>query len=359
MPAIYPLKAVIPVAAALLLAACGAPPAPAERAPAPIEERTDAEREARLLGHREVGDDHLLLGVASVEPGLIGVAMGTAVPLLLISGVATAWYACHVLAQPFWHYLWEGLFQPGLVSLAFLAPALLAAWTTRMVCVSHFERQLARQLPLDPERVSVVHNALADVPWLSQPGTEPASLVMVARMAAPKRPDLLLQALHQLAGQGLAPATHLLGGGPTLAVQQQHAQDLKLPHVHFAGDVPNVAEQLAQHQIFVLLSDHEGLPISVLEAMRSGLAIVASRLPGVEELITDGEHGLLVPNEPSNPRNRRITIIVLRDSYFRDPKETQTMRGLITVPDAKLKKQEEAKPDAAAEHPDDDKPIGE
>lgn len=64
-----------------------------------------------------------------VPPGLIGVAMGTAVPLLLISGLATAWYACHVLAQPFWHYLWEGLFQPGLVSLAFLAPALLVqAW---------------------------------------------------------------------------------------------------------------------------------------------------------------------------------------------------------------------------------------
>ena len=181
---------------------------------------------------------------------------------------------------------------------AWLAEALLAAWTTRMVCVSDFERQLARQLPMDPARVSVVHNALADVPWLSQPELEPASLVMVARMAAPKRPDLLLQALKLLRGQGRAPAAHLLGGGPDLASQQQIAHELQLGHVQFAGDVPNVAEQLAQHQIFVLLSDHEGLPISVLEAMRAGLAIVASRLPGIEELITDGQHGLLVPNEP-------------------------------------------------------------
>ena len=181
---------------------------------------------------------------------------------------------------------------------AWLAEALLAAWTTRMVCVSHFERQLAHQLPMDPERISVVHNALADVPWLSQPEAEPASLVMVARMAAPKRPDLLLQALHRLSEQGLQAAAHLLGGGPALAAQQQLANDLNLAQVHFAGDVPNVAEQLAQHQIFVLLSDHEGLPISILEAMRAGLAIVATRLPGIEELLTDNEHGLLVPNEP-------------------------------------------------------------
>jgi len=183
---------------------------------------------------------------------------------------------------------------------AWLAEALLAAWTTRMVCVSDFERQLARQLPMDPGRVSVVHNALADVPWLGQAEAEPARVVMVARMAAPKRPDLLLQALDLLAKQQphQRPAVTLLGGGPALAAQQQRAHDLNLGHVHFAGDVPNVAERLAQHQIFVLLSDHEGLPISVLEAMRAGLAIVASRLPGIEELITDGQHGLLVPNEP-------------------------------------------------------------
>jgi lipopolysaccharide/colanic/teichoic acid biosynthesis glycosyltransferase/glycosyltransferase involved in cell wall biosynthesis len=180
---------------------------------------------------------------------------------------------------------------------AWLAEALLAAWTTRMVCVSDFERQLAHQLPMDPERVSVVHNALADVPWRSQPDAEPARVVMVARMAEPKRPDLLLQALHRLKGQGLQPAVQMLGAGPALARQQQLAQDLQLTQVEWAGDVTQVAERLAQQQIFVLLSDHEGLPISVLEAMRAGLAIVVSRLPGTEELITDGEHGLLVPND--------------------------------------------------------------
>ncbi|MEO7866111.1 MAG: oligosaccharide flippase family protein, partial [Candidatus Eisenbacteria bacterium] len=64
----------------------------------------------------------------AVPPGLVGVAMGTAVPLLVISGFVTAWYACSVLGQPLAQYLWEGLLQPGLVSLAFLAPALVVQY---------------------------------------------------------------------------------------------------------------------------------------------------------------------------------------------------------------------------------------
>lgn len=69
------------------------------------------------------GPMQALFGEA-VSPGLVGVAMGTAVPLLVISGFGTAWYACSVLEQPLAHYLWEGLLQPGVVSMAFFGPAL-------------------------------------------------------------------------------------------------------------------------------------------------------------------------------------------------------------------------------------------
>ena len=182
---------------------------------------------------------------------------------------------------------------------AWLAEASMAAWTTRMVCVSEYERNLSAQLPMDPNRVSVIHNAIGDVPWQSQADQEPASIVMVARLAAPKRPDLLIQALSTLASQGLRPATRLLGGGPDKRTVQQQACELDLPHIDIQGDVHNVSEQLAQHQIFVLLSDHEGLPMSILEAMRAGMAILASRLPGIGELIDHEHHGLLVDNAPN------------------------------------------------------------
>ncbi|WP_108330467.1 exopolysaccharide biosynthesis polyprenyl glycosylphosphotransferase [Limnohabitans sp. 2KL-1] len=191
---------------------------------------------------------------------------------------------------------------------AWLAEAMLAAWTTRMVCVSAYEKELASRLPMQPERVSVVHNAMGDVPWRSDLQADAPQLVMVARMAAPKRPDVLIAALALLAQQGLRPVTRFLGGGPDLATHQQAAAFL--PHIEFEGDVDKVAERLAQHQIFVLLSDHEGLPMAILEAMRAGMAVVATRLPGIEEMLTDGDNALLVPNTPQAVADALQTLLV-------------------------------------------------
>lgn len=68
---------------------------------------------------------NLGLSLLWVRPyGLTGVAMGTAVPLALVSGAATMVYAARVLDLPLRRYLWEGLLAPGLVASVYLAPAL-------------------------------------------------------------------------------------------------------------------------------------------------------------------------------------------------------------------------------------------
>ena len=182
--------------------------------------------------------------------------------------------------------------------LAWLAEYSLARFTSHMICVSEFERVLARQLPLPPGCLSVIPNAVPDTAERAQPAHEPPRIVMVARLAAPKRPDLLLQALAVLRERlGHEVQATLIGSGPDLAAHQALAQQLNLQAVDFTGDVSDVPRRLAQHAIFVLVSDHEGLPISIIEAMRAGLAIVASDLPGIRELITHDQLGLLVPNQ--------------------------------------------------------------
>ncbi|WP_041676453.1 glycosyltransferase [Ramlibacter tataouinensis] len=184
--------------------------------------------------------------------------------------------------------------------MAFLAEWTLAPLTRRMVCVSHHERALAARLPLPAQRVSVIPNAVVDTPHRASPAREPARIVMVARFAAPKRPDLLLRAAALLRDQQRHEALlTLIGDGPELVKCQALAREFGLAAARFPGDVSDVPERLAQHEVFVLLSDHEGLPISVLEAMRSGLAIVASDLPGIRELVRTGQEALLVPNDPA------------------------------------------------------------
>lgn len=90
-------------------------------------------------------------------------------------------------------------------------------------------------------------------------------------------------------------------------------------------------------------------------AARRFLATTTLEKDRVAKVVGMSDRELLVPTEPSNPRNKRISIIVLRDSYYRDPKEAPTTRGLISVPDAKLKgdttKKEQAPVPAPNEKP--------
>jgi glycosyltransferase involved in cell wall biosynthesis len=178
---------------------------------------------------------------------------------------------------------------------AWAGEALLAPWTSHMICVSQHEASLARGLPRAPRALSVIPNGLPDVAARADAGHVPASIAMVARLAPPKRPDLLLDALALMPGPL---RTIIMGDGPERTRLEAQARVLGLKDVGFTGSVADVPQRLAAHAMFVLLSDHEGLPISIIEAMRAGLAIVATRLPGIEELVVDGESALLVENNP-------------------------------------------------------------
>lgn len=176
---------------------------------------------------------------------------------------------------------------------AYAGERLLAPFSAHLICVSPVERRLAAKLHMPQDRISVISNGVADTPWRARPAQEPARLIMVARMAPPKRHDLLLEALRVLASRGRSPETLLAGEGPLMPKWHTAAQALR--GVRFCGDVVDIPAMLAACQVFVLLSDHEGQPISVIEAMRAGLPVVASDLPGIRGQVTHGVEGLLVP----------------------------------------------------------------
>ncbi len=181
----------------------------------------------------------------------------------------------------------------------YLAERLLAGLTGKYICVSETERQLATKLGVGEHEVSVIANGIGDSPWRAEPHAGDPVLIMVARAVSPKRHDILLRALAVMRDRGMVvlPRTILAGSGPLLEPARAMAKKLELGCVSFLGDVQEVPQLMARAHIFILLSDHEGQPISIIEAMRAGLPIIASDLPGIRTQIMDGVEGLLVENE--------------------------------------------------------------
>jgi len=167
-----------------------------------------------------------------------------------------------------------------------------------IICVSEYDRQLALRLGVGNESlITRIHNGVPEV-RLDQrsigSGTGPVRVVCVARLDAPKEHVLLLEAMATI--DKVPWVLELIGDGPLTAVVQQRARDLGVAdRVEFSGLCNDVPSRLALADVFVLASAWEGLPLSILEAMRAGLPVVASHVGGVAESVVDGVTGFLVP----------------------------------------------------------------
>ena len=116
---------------------------------------------------------------------------------------------------------------------------------------------------------------------------------MVARFADYKDHGVLLRAFAAVPGEA---RLKLVGDGKTLPFAKKLAEELGIrERVEFKGARDDVPEILAQTDVFVLASKTETLPISILEAMRAGLPVIATDVGGISEEVVDGETGLLVP----------------------------------------------------------------
>ena len=129
------------------------------------------------------------------------------------------------------------------------------------------------------------------------PGLPRPRVGYLGRLAPQKDVDTLLQAF------ALLPAdTQLLlaGDGPDRPALQRHAQRFG-GRVHFTGFVPHTAVPavLAHVDLLVLPSLYEDLSSTLIEAMATGLPVVATRVGGTADLVRHGVNGLLVP--PRDP----------------------------------------------------------
>ncbi len=165
---------------------------------------------------------------------------------------------------------------------------------------------LVTRLHINPEKVAAIHNSI-DVEKYHAPelrastreslGIKPDAVVVayVGRMVEGKGLADLLQAAQRIIGTHKDVILLFAGDGPVRQPVEQSAQELGImSNVIFAGFRQDIPAVLAAIDIFVLPSESEGLPQSIMEAMAASKAVVATLVGGIPELIEPERTGLLV-----------------------------------------------------------------
>jgi colanic acid/amylovoran biosynthesis glycosyltransferase len=141
-------------------------------------------------------------------------------------------------------------------------------------------------------------------PRVATGGDDSFQIVCVASLEPVKGHRYLIEACRLLKERRLAFRCHLVGDGPCRAdIERQIAWAGLQEHVHIHGGRPrpDVARLLARAHAFVLASHptpdgkREGVPVALMEAMASGVAVVATDISGIPELVETEVSGLLVP----------------------------------------------------------------
>lgn len=185
--------------------------------------------------------------------------------------------------------------------------------TTKIITVSNYDYSLAIEKKVaKKEKMLTIHNGIQSNIQQRLSQNKIPKIVMVARFEQPKRQDLLIEVLSLMKEQEWQLV--FIGDGK----EMEAAKALSLQHdiahrVTFLGSRDDIETQLQQADLFVLLSNFEGLPISILEAMRAQLPVIASNVGGVSELIIDGKTGYIVNHEIQVIKDRLIQLLENRD----------------------------------------------
>lgn len=171
------------------------------------------------------------------------------------------------------------------------------ACATQVVANSQAVADVVSEGPVSDRKVSVIRNGVDVRPAAESVGVQPPLGVIIANLIAYKGHLDLIDALAMLDDP---PRVDCYGEGPERPRIEARIRERGLDDVvRLRGRRPGAADAYARAQFALLSSHEEGFPNAVLEAMATGLPVVATTVGGVPELIRDDEDGLLVP--PHDP----------------------------------------------------------
>lgn len=174
---------------------------------------------------------------------------------------------------------------------------LLARHFDSLVVVSNDMWQTYTQgYGFNPEKVQSIHNGIELPAKFEHHNTKSGITVGSAGRFFPvKDYSLMVEIARAIKEKGYPVAFELAGDGPQWDIIEERIRSYRLDDTFLLkGHVDNMSDFYSGLDVFLNTSLHEGIPMSILEAMSYGLPVVAPKVGGISEIITDGLDGFLV-----------------------------------------------------------------
>jgi glycosyltransferase involved in cell wall biosynthesis len=201
-------------------------------------------------------------------------------------------------------YSKERRYYPFLISFV---EKIMAPITTKIICVSENDRKQAiLKKVAKEEKLIVIKNGSSagnflpsvSLRVLLKAEKEDVIFGMIGRLAYPKNPLLFLKAFKCLLKKCENVKCILIGDGPLYKECRAFIGENSLEgKVFLLGFREDARALLHEMDVFVLISQFEGLPLTIIEAMHSALPIIATDVGGIRELVKNGINGFLIPED--------------------------------------------------------------
>lgn len=221
-----------------------------------------------------------------------------AVPAAKLAGVSRCIHTVHSVA----HKEAEGILQKCTNHFFYHA-----GWSVPVALSQEVQQTIVEFYNLPKTSVPVVMNGIdmsRCTPKKDYAMGNPWRFVHVGRLDTPKNQERLLRAFRMILDTHPQAHLTLVGDGALREHLEAVTRELGLEQaVFFAGMQENVRPFLEEADIFVLTSDYEGIPMTILEAIGTGLPIVSTAVGGVPDVVENEKTGLLVPPEEAAVAN--------------------------------------------------------
>jgi len=190
-------------------------------------------------------------------------------------------------------------------------------WCVPVALSPEVRRTIVSFYGMKEERVPMIYNGVdlgKCLPKTDYGLKKPTVLLHVGRFNEQKNHKGLLEAFSRILKSHPDCCLQLIGDGNLEEETKQYAEALGIGEkVLFLGNQSNVYPFLQNADVFLLPSRYEGMPMTIIEAMGTGLPIVASAVGGVPDMMTDGESGMLVSCEPEAVAQAVCTLLESED----------------------------------------------